>query len=135
STEIKVSQRKYDAVAEPSSNLPHIRIDYGNNAVHFGTEQNRHVNVVRTDETSVFFAGTYYAGDHTLKFGVDYAEHDIFNYYGSNQNYFYRFGSLKAYIDDNPREFAYREPLPGCSNVYNPAAFTLNNTCLFIQDT
>src|SRR5690606_24382323 len=135
STEIKVSQRKYDAVAEPSSNLPHIRIDYGNNAVHFGTEQNRHVNVVRTDETSVFFAGTYYAGDHTLKFGVDYAENDIFNYYGRNQNGFYRFGSLQAFIDGNPREYAYREPLPGGSYDDIPAAFTLKNTGFFLQDT
>ena len=134
STEFKVSQKKYDAVAEPTSNLPHIRVDFGNQTVHFGTEQNRHVNVVNTDETSLFFAGTWYKGDHAIKFGVDYADNDIFNYYGRNQNGFYRFSNLANFIAGNPLEYAYRTPLAGASYADIPAQFGIKNTGFFLQD-
>ena len=135
STEIKVSQRNYDAIAQPTSNLPHIRIDYGNNQVLLGTEQNRHVNVVTTEENSLFFAGNWFVGDHTVKFGVDYTENDIFNYYGRNQNGYYRFSSLNDFIAGTPREYFYREPLPGGSYADIPANFTIKNTGFFLQDT
>ncbi|MCA0196669.1 MAG: TonB-dependent receptor [Proteobacteria bacterium] len=135
STEIKISQRKYDAVAQPSSHLPHMRVDFGNQTVHFGTEQNRHVNVVNTDETSVFAAGTWFKGDHAFKFGIDYASNDIFNYYGRNQNGFYRFANLQDFIAGTPLEYAYRKPLPGASYDDIPAQFTIKNTGFFLQDT
>ncbi len=135
STEIKVSQRNYDAIAEPTSNLPHIRIDYGNNQVVLGTEQNRHVNVVNTEENSLFFAANWYVGDHTLKFGGDYTNNDIYNYYGRNQNGFYRFANIDQFIAGNPREYAYRAPYPGGDYSDIPASFSIKNTGVFVQDT
>ena len=135
STELKVSRREYDAIAQPTSNLPHIRIDFGNNQVLLGTEQNRHVNVIQTKENSLFFAGNWFVGDHTIKFGVDYAENDIFNYYGRNQNGYYRFTSLANFIAGNPSEYDYRAPLPGGSYADIPAEFTIKNTGFFLQDT
>ena len=135
STEIKVSRRNYDAIAQPTSNLPHIRIDFGNNNVLIGTEQNRHVNVVQTEQDSLFAAANWYVGDHTIKFGLDYATNDIFNYYGRNQNGFYRFGSLAQFIAGNPREYTYRAPAPGGTYADIPANYTIKNTALFVQDT
>ncbi len=135
STEVKVSQRNYDAIAEPTARLPHIRIDYGNNQVLLGTEQNRHVNVILTEENSLFFAGNWFVGDHTLKFGFDYAKNDIYNYYGRNQNGYYRFSSLNDFISGTPREYFYREPLPGGSYDDIPAEFSIKNTGFFVQDT
>ena len=135
STEFKIARRDYDAIAEPTSNLPHIRIDFGNQNVVLGTEQNRHVNVVQTKENSVFFAGSLFAGDHTIKFGADYAENDIFNYYGRNQNGYYRFTSLASFIAGNPTEYDYRRPLPGGSYDDIPANFSIKNTGFFVQDT
>ena len=135
STEVKVSRRNYDAIAQPTSNLPHIRIDFGNNQVLLGTEQNRHVNVINTEQDSLFAAANWYVGDHTIKFGVDYATNDIFNYYGRNQNGFYRFGSLAQFIAGNPREYAYRAPAPGGSYADIPAQYTIKNTAVFVQDT
>ncbi len=130
-----MSRREYDAIAQPTSNLPHIRIDFGNNQVLLGTEQNRHVNVIQTKENSLFFAGNWFVGDHTIKFGVDYAENDIFNYYGRNQNGYYRFTSLANFIAGNPSEYDYRAPLPGGSYADIPAEFTIKNTGFFLQDT
>ena len=43
-------------------------------SVYLGTEQNTHVNIVGTKEDSFFGAATWYAGDHTIKGGVDYSK-------------------------------------------------------------
>ncbi len=135
STELKVSYRDYAAIAEPTSNLPQIRIDYGNNYVLLGTEQNRHVNVVETKEKSAFLAGNYFVGDHTIKFGFDWSNNEIFNYYGRNQNGVYRFGSIDAFAAGIPRQYDYRAPLAGGSYADIPARFEIENTALFIQDS
>ncbi len=135
STELKASYRVYDAVAEPTSFLPQIRIDFGNDSVFLGTEQNRHVNVINTKEKSLFAAGNLFLGDHTIKFGVDWSNNDIFNYYGRNQNGTYRFGSIADFESGNPRQYDYRAPTPGGSYADIPAQFELTNTGVFVQDS
>ena len=135
STELKVSRRDYDAIAEPTARLPQVRINYGNQSLVFGTEQNRHVNEVRTKENSVFFAGNLFVGDHTMKFGFDYAENDIFNYYGRNQNGVYTFADLGGFIAGNPINYDYRAPIAGGSYADIPAQFSIKNTGFFLQDT
>ena len=129
-----MSRRDYDAIAQPTARLPQIRINFGNQGLLLGTEQNRHVNEIMTKENSLFFAGSYFVGDHTLKFGVDYAENDIFNYYGRNQNGTYTFASLATFIARNPTNYDYRAPLSG-GYADIPAQFTIKNTGFFLQDT
>ncbi|HQZ61197.1 MAG TPA: TonB-dependent receptor [Dokdonella sp.] len=135
STELKVSYRDYSAIAEPTSYLPQIRVDFGNNYIMLGTEQNRHVNVVQTKEKGAFFAGNYFAGDHTIKFGVDWSNNEIFNYYGRNQNGVYRFSSADLFEQGIPRQYDYRAPVPGGSYADIPARFEIENTALFLQDS
>ncbi len=135
STEIKASFRKYDAVAQPTSFLPQIQIDFGNDALFLGTEQNRHVNVINTKEKSLFAAGNLFLGDHTVKFGVDWSNNDIFNYYGRNQNGTYRFSSVADFQAGNPRNYDFRAPTPGGSYADIPAQYEITNTGLFVQDS
>lgn len=135
STELKASYRVYDAVAEPNSFLPQIRIDFGNDSVYLGTEQNRHVNVINTKEKNFFAAGNLFLGDHTVKFGIDWSNNDIFNYFGRNQNGTYRFGSLADFISGNPRQYDYREPRAGGSYADIPAQYEITNTGVFLQDS
>ncbi|MFZ2236337.1 MAG: TonB-dependent receptor, partial [Dokdonella sp.] len=135
STEIKASLRQYDAVAQPTSFLPSIQIDFGSDALYLGTEQNRHVNVINTKEKSLFAAGNVFLGDHTVKFGVDWTNNEIFNYYGRNQNGAYRFSSIADFQAGNPRNYDYRAPVPGGSYADIPAQFEITNTGLFVQDS
>ena len=135
STELKASLRNYDAVAQPTSFLPSIQIDFGNDALFIGTEQNRHVNVINTKEKSVFAAGNLFLGDHTVKFGVDWTNNQIFNYYGRNQNGAYRFSSLADFQAGNPRNYDYRAPTPGGSYADIPAEFEITITGAFVQDS
>src|SRR5690606_36911219 len=100
STEFKVSQRDYSSIAQTYANLPGIvirNVGAGQDTINLGTERNRHVNVVDTEQLSVFGAGTWYAGDHTIKFGFDYEDNDILNFYGRDVNGVYTFDSLEAY--------------------------------------
>lgn len=141
STEFKVSSRDYNAVRSTFSNLPSIRINgYPNstinNSIFIGTEQNSHVNMVDTEQTSFFGAGTWYAGDHVVKFGVDWEKNGILNFFGRNVNGVYEFANLNAFIAGTPSRYIVRVPVPGGSITDDvPAAYDQENLALFVQDT
>ena len=92
STEAKVSFRDYSAVRTPSSNLPAIAVTVPTTdgeddvTINFGTEENTHVNVLETETWNAFFAGNLFLDDHTIKFGFDYEDNDIYNLFGRRTN-------------------------------------------------
>ncbi|HEY4556166.1 MAG TPA: carboxypeptidase regulatory-like domain-containing protein, partial [Lysobacter sp.] len=135
STEFKVSQRDYVAERATFSSLPSIRINFGNQALFLGTEQNSHINIVDTKETNFFGAGTWYVGDHSIKFGVDYQKNDILNFFGRNLYGVYEFDNLAAFAAGTPRRYQVRGPRAGGSLDDVPARYTLENAGLFLQDT
>lgn len=134
STELKLSYRDYTAVRATHADLPQIRVNFGNQGLLFGTEINSHTNVVDTTEKNVFFAGTYYAGDHAIKFGLDYAENDILNYYGRDIYGTYTFDSLEDFAAGTPFTYTLRTPRPGHGYDEIPAIYTMKNTGFFLQD-
>ncbi len=134
STELKVSYRDYIANRATVADLPQIRVNFGNQGLLFGTEINSHTNIVDTTEKNVFFAGTYYLGDHALKFGVDYAENDILNYYGRDIYGTYTFNSLADFAAGTPLTYTVRTPRPGRDYNDIPALYGTKNTGFFLQD-
>lgn len=134
STEVKVSYRDYSAIRATTANLPQIRVNFGNQGLLFGTEINSHANVIDTTEKNLFAAGTYYLGDHALKFGIDYAENDIMNYYGRDIFGTYTFNSLADFAAGNPATYTVRTPRPGRGYDDIPATYVSKNTGLFLQD-
>ncbi|OHE81438.1 MAG: Oar protein [Lysobacterales bacterium GWF1_69_6] len=139
STEFKVSKRDYVAVRETNSNLPQIQIQgFGpsNRSIYLGTEQNSHVNLIDTEQTSMFLAGNLFVGDHEMKFGADYEKNDIVNFYGRDLNGTYTFRNLADFIAGNPTTYIVRAPRPnGGTYADIPATYTQSNTGLFLQDT
>ncbi len=139
STEFKVAHKEYSATRVPTSNLPQIQIQgFGtnNSSVYLGTEQNTHVNIVGSKESSFFGAATWYVGDHSIKGGVDYTKQDILNFYGRNLNGVYRFSSLADFQANRPNQYIVRAPRPnGGSYADIPAEYTMKNTGVFLQDT
>ncbi len=139
STELKVGYKDYSAVRATASSLPQIQIQgfgaSGTDSLYFGTEQNSHVNVVESKELSAFGAATWYVGDHTVKFGFDYSDNDLMNYYGRNLNGVYVFSNLNAFAAGTPNRYIVRTPQPGGSYDDIPAKYTLKNTGLFVQDS
>ncbi|KRG66446.1 Oar protein [Stenotrophomonas terrae] len=138
STEFKISHKDYSANRVAMVDLPSIRINgfgNGNDALLLGTEQNTHVNLVESKELSAFGAATWYVGDHTVKFGFDYSDNDLMNFYGRNLNGVYEFSNLDSFLAGTPTRYQLRAPREGGSRSDIPAAFNLKNTGLFVQDT
>ncbi|MCO7399872.1 TonB-dependent receptor [Stenotrophomonas maltophilia] len=139
STEFKVSHKDYSAIRATASSLPQIQVRgfgaSGNDSLYFGTEQNSHVNIVESKELSAFGAATWYVGDHTVKFGFDYSDNDLMNYYGRNLNGVYVFNNLDAFAAGTPSQYIVRAPQAGGSYSDIPAKFTLKNTGVFVQDS
>jgi outer membrane receptor for ferrienterochelin and colicin len=134
STEAKVSFRDYSAVRTPSSDLPEVEVSFGDNSVIFGTEENTHVNVLETETWNAFFAGNLFLGDHTLKFGFDYEDNDIYNLFGRRTNGVYVFDSIEDFEAGIPD--SYRLFYPADGNLDNMAAiWGLKNVGVFVQDT
>jgi hypothetical protein len=134
STEAKVSFRDYSAERTPRVNLPAVAVRVGNNTVNFGTEENTHANVLRTETWNAFFAGNLYVGDHTLKFGFDYEDNDIYNLFGRRSNGVYTFSSIADFQTGRPSFFRYYQPAGG--DINNTAAiWGLRNAGVFVQDT
>ncbi len=135
SSEIKVSYRDYSAIRDTFADLPHIRVNIGNQGLLFGTEQNSHINIVDTEQTTVFAAGTWYADEHTVKFGFDYEKNEILNFFGRNLFGVWTFPSLDAFAAGRPSNYIVRTPRPGGSFDDIPAAFEADNLGLFVQDS
>ncbi|MGH8758195.1 MAG: TonB-dependent receptor plug domain-containing protein, partial [Burkholderiales bacterium] len=139
STEAKLSYRDYSAVRTPISNLPAIAITVPTGAnstavVNLGTEENTHANTLETETYNAFFAGTYYTGDHEIKFGFDYEDNDVYNLFGRRSNGVYNFASIDAFRNGAP--LSYRLFYPTDGDINNTAAiWSLQNLGLFLQDT
>ena len=134
STEVKVSYRDYSAVRTPTADLPEVEVEFGGNSIIFGTEENTHVNVLETETWNAFFAGNLFLGDHTLKFGFDYEDNDIYNLFGRRTNGVYVFDSIEAFEAGTPDSYRLFHPADG--NLDNMAAvWGLKNLGVFVQDT
>lgn len=133
-TEAKISYRDYSAVRSAFSDLPAISIQIGSNFVNFGTEENTHTNILETQTWNGFFAATYFAGDHAIKFGADYEDNSVYNLFGRRTNGVYRFANIAAYEAGTPNRYQYFRPAG--DDIDNMAAdFGIGDFGLFAMDT
>ncbi len=105
STELKVSQRKYDSVPTQvnGTRLPAIGLRFNgptgagesfntaNRFLNLGTELSRQFNVLGTETTDIYAGSTWNLGKHELKFGIDYADNDVYNAFVQRTNGDYTF--------------------------------------------
>lgn len=144
STEFKLSYRDYSAVRNPFSRLPSISIAFGapNPAtgaptspfLNFGTDTFSHVNVLETDTLNLFGAGTYYVGDHEIKFGFDYEDNGILNIFGQNLFGSYTFSTLADFEAGRYWSYSSNAPQPGQPLNSIAADYNQKNLGVFIQD-
>jgi outer membrane receptor for ferrienterochelin and colicin len=142
STEFKASYRDYSAVRVNPTHAPTIQIyfDDGNpnnqvtagDFIRLGTERSSMGNALTTETWNYFGAATWILGDHDLKFGFEYSDNDIYNFFLQDAWGNYSFYGLDAF--ENGEYFDYDvalETSPGSV----PAEFTTSNVGLFVQDT
>ncbi|WP_297094779.1 hypothetical protein [Thermomonas sp.] len=103
STEFKVSFRDYSAIRVTPTTAPTIEIYFddliANNNPSFGdfirvgTERSSMGNTLLTETWNYFGAGTWTLGDHDVKFGAEYSDNEIYNYFSQDSWGNYRFSS------------------------------------------
>ncbi len=136
STEVKVSQQKFDQVNGNPINQPEVEVETANGgSIFIGEDNNRHENQINTKRLSATVSGTYYAGDHTIKGGFDYLRHDVYNLYGRDLHGSYVFTSLADFADGNYDVYNLRTPAPGYGVSDTAAALVYSQVSPFLQDT
>jgi hypothetical protein len=176
STELKVSSR--DFASRPTqvngTRLPAIGLRFSGalppgtpagvnsnpRVLNFGTELSRQFNELETKTTDIYAGATWNLGNHELKFGIDYAENDVFNAFlqNVNGNYTfacepgtYSFGTFTSCNDmtSAQRDLAvlenFRAGTPSAYTLQSPrgdrtlqdgvARWSYTNTGLFLQDS
>ena len=139
STEAKVGYQKYvqDTTApyqEPAVNV-NLSADGKGPSVNLGKERFRHYNHIDTKKTTVFLAGTYYLGDHTLKGGLDYQRNKINNLFGQTEFGQYNFWGLDNFQAANYNSFILYQPAPGYTLPDIAGKWTYTQYSPFLQDT
>ena len=144
STEFKVGRRTYDSLSNVYARLPQISIGFGEGVdpdqaaspfLNFGTDEFRHGNQINTETLTAFGAGTWYVGDHTVKFGFDWEQNDVYNLYAQNIWGSYSFASLDAFRDGHYGEYRLNAPVPGNGLDSVAMNYKHRNTGLFVQDS
>lgn len=170
STEAKLSKREYDSIPTPvnGSRLPAIGLRFegtppggvgstNNRFLNMGTEQSRHLNVLRTKTTDAYLGANWRFGAHEVKGGIDYADNDVFNAFLQNVNGNYTFACAagantaaqcaamtpeqrEAAVLQNfrlgiPISYTVQLPLAGRTLADGIATWSYANTGLFLQDT
>ena len=176
STELKVSQRDYKQRHTPANGtrLPAIGLRFtgalpagtpgsvnsNDRFLNMGTENSRHFNVLDTSTLDIYAGATWTRGAHELKFGVDYADNDVFNAFVQNTNGNYTFGCepgtysfgtftncsqmtpaqrdlavLENFKNGRPSAFTVQVPQPGLTIDDAAAKWSYGNIGAFVQDT
>ncbi|WP_350015777.1 carboxypeptidase regulatory-like domain-containing protein [Rhodanobacter sp. IGA1.0] len=147
STDTTISYAKFHKGSNPvaGGDLPDITIypvGYSDGAqVEFGTNYSYQANILDVKTLNAAWAGTYYAGDHTIKGGFDYERDTTYNLF--LQNYFgsYTFEDgngmtgLENFEAGNYYQYRYSRPSDGLSLDDVAANFELKQWGVFLQDT
>jgi outer membrane receptor protein involved in Fe transport len=149
-TEFKIGYGETSSLWNLNAQLPQVRICWGASAnrstcsgadsIYLGAEQFRHINILETETQTALAQGFYYAGDHEIKFGVEYSNVEALNLFGRDLFGVYNFGgatfedALAAYRNGRPTQYNVRYPVNG--DVGSLAAnIGLETLSGFIQDT
>jgi len=139
STEFKVSYRDYSAVRVVPGVMPQITIYFGGSetapsgdAIRMGVERSSQNNILKTKTWNYFGAATWTLGDHDVKFGLEYSENDIYNFFAQDYWGNYTFYGLDNFRIGKWTTYALKtESSPGSI----PAQYTNKNLGVFLQDT
>lgn len=136
STEVKLSHQKFDQVNGNPINQPEVEVETANGgSIFIGEDNNRHENQINTERYAATVAGTYYAGNHTIKGGFDYLRHDVYNLYGRDLHGSYVFESLADFANGDYDVYNLRAPAPGFGVDDTAAALVYSQFSPFLQDT
>jgi len=135
STEANIAYAEYRSLPSPFSLYPQITVNTNTtNGVTFGRERSRHANELAVDTVTAFFAADLALGDHTLKFGADYEDNDVFNLFLQDLYGTYDFASIADFQSGRYNRYRLQQPANGEVDSV-AASFGVSVVGLFLQDT
>lgn len=156
STEFKISHRDYSAIRVTPTTAPAVQVYFDDNNpstaptsgdfIRLGTERSSMGNALETETWDYFGAATWAMGDHDLKFGAEYSDNEIYNYFLQDS-----WGNYSFYLP-NVVDPVTGQLVTDYSNLINgiyfdydlqyqtapgsvPARYSNTNLGLFVQDT
>ncbi len=152
STDTTVSYRNFDQHRGPYNgvSMPDVTVypvAYGGPNVEFGTEYSSQANVLKVKTWNAAWAGTLFAGDHTIKGGIDFERGEYYNLFLQNLFGSYVFEEtrdksnkvvatgLDNFLNGLYYQYRYNRPADGLSLADTAAAYNLNQWGVFLQDT
>ncbi|MFK8011118.1 MAG: hypothetical protein AB8B80_03690, partial [Marinicellaceae bacterium] len=132
-TELRVSLSDFDKNPIFNNNLPNIQVRTDGNDIYIGRDRNRHANSLAVEDQTFYLEGNYFIGNHTIKAGIDYQNHDIFNVFQPSSYGEYVFNSIDNFRDGIVNNYQLRigtDP----NNRFPAADWSWSGTGLFIQD-
>jgi hypothetical protein len=137
STQTKVAYQHFTQDTNVPYQQPQVQVHVAGSrspSVNLGEEQYRHYNQIKTKKYTLFFAGTYYAGNHVIKGGI-YAERTkIFNLFGRTEFGAYTFDTIADFASGNYYRYDLYQPAPGLTINDVAAKWTYTQYSPFIQD-
>lgn len=130
----------YNGVASPDITVYPTTYSDGT-SVEFGTEYSSQANVLKTNTLNFAWAGTYYAGDHTLKGGFDFERDKFYNLFMQNAFGSYTFedgnglSGLQNFMAGNYYSYYYNRPANGLGLSDVAANYGIKQWGVFLQDT
>jgi hypothetical protein len=101
STEIRVSALELDMrqVSVAGTDFGEIRVELDDVDVYLGADDSRQSNDLDYDVMTIALKGNYYLGDHSLTFGVEREELEIFNLFVQHSSTEVRFDGIDNFRD------------------------------------
>lgn len=150
STEFKASYRDYSAIRVNPTTAPTVQIYFddgvANNLltagdlIRIGTERSSMGNTLLTETWNYFGAATWTVGDHDIKFGAEYSDNDIYNYFLQDS-----WGNYSFYVPRANGVADFSNFINGIYFDYDlqyqtepgsvPAIYASKGLGLFVQDT
>ena len=146
STEASLSYTNYEVLRNGlNGDQPQVVVRLGTDAngvpnntspyVDLGEEQFSHYNELGVKTINGFFAGTWYAGDHSIKAGFDYQSDKFYNLFGRTQFGAYTFNGIDNFANGVYNQFDLYQPASGLTIADVAARWKLKQWGFFAQDT
>lgn len=136
STEIAFSIQDVDNLQATFGTIGEVEIENvtGGGDILFGADRSRHANNLTTKNTTFRVDANYLAGAHSIDFGVEFQQLEIFNLFIQDALGTTVFNSIEDFANRNVESFTY---VNGLSNDPNNAAaeFDTDTLILFAQDS
>jgi hypothetical protein len=141
STEFKAGYQKFANTNGAAIDQPEIWLNipahdgYSGGTIYMGEDEYRHENSIGSKKFTATLSGTLYAGDHTIKGGVDYLSNEVSDVFGRDLHGVYTFDGLDNFEDAIYSKFTKTIIPNGVSLADVAGTWTYSQISPFLQDT